>query len=138
MSLRPIALFLAFAVVIAVAGCEATEEERQKASLAANQAFAERVPNGGCVSGADIDFAMQVVDDLIAAAPADAGWIEEGYLFVGTLEGLAASVDASFVARAGREAWVLAERDGRRLLRVIERGSMLKSAFLVVETQEPC
>ena len=138
MPLRPIALVLAFAVVIAVPGCEATEEERQKASLAANQAFAERVPNGGCVSGADISFDMQIVDDLIAAAPANAGWIEEGYLFVGTLEDLAASVDASFVARAGHEAWVLAERDGPRLLGVIERGNLLKPGFLVVEAQQPC
>lgn len=138
MARRSILLALAVAIVIAVPGCESTEAERQRASLAASQAFAQRAPNGGCVSGADIDFAMDVVDQQVGAAPADAGWIEEGWLFVGSLEGLAASVNASFVARAGHEAWVLAERDGPRLLRLLERGSLLKRAFLVVETQGPC
>ena len=133
---RSIRLLLALALVIAVPGCGTTEEERQRASLAASQAFAQRV--GGCVSSADIDFAMDIVDEQVGAAPADAGWIEEGFLFVGSLEDLAASVDASFVARAGREAWVLAERDGPRLLRLVERGNLLKPAFLVSETQRPC
>lgn len=138
MARRSIRLAVSIAIVIAVSGCGATEEERQRASLAANQAFAQRVPNAGCVSGADIDVAMDIVDQQVGAAPADAGWIEEGLLFVGSLEGLAASVDASFVARAGNEAWLLAERDGPRLLRVLERGSLLKPAFLVMETLRPC
>ena len=138
MAFRRIVLALAMLVVLALPGCEASEAERQQASLAASEAFAKRFPNGGCVGSADIFIDTEAVADLVEGAQANAGWIEEDSVFVGSFVDLARSVDASFATRAGREAWVLAERDGPRLLRLLEVGDLLKPAFSITSTQGPC
>ena len=138
MAVRRIALALALLVGAALPGCEASEAEREQASLAASEAFAKRVPGGVCVGSADIFIDTEAVEDLVEGAQANAGWIEEDSLFVGSFADLARSVDASFATRAGREAWVLAERDGPRLLRLLEVGNLLKPAFIITSWEGPC
>jgi hypothetical protein len=79
------------------------------------------VEGAACVGGADIDLDMNEVNKTISEAGADAGWVVEDILLVGSLDVAVKSLDGVVTANEPAAFWVHATKAAPKLMRLEQR-----------------
>lgn len=130
-----LALALVMAVTIGIVALTQVAPARAARDVAMEQ-FSARV--GDCVSTASLGILMDVVDAEVANAKGRSGWIDEGVIFIGSIDRAAESVSGEVLASDADASWVFSDEGSKRLIGLRPRTVGGVQAFVVYEISRPC